>query len=354
MLPDNFDLCVKRLDSLSKRLIKKTELFEEYDRVIKGQVKGNIVEKFISTLDIPYTGKIHFLSHHPVVRNDALTTKVRIVYNGSAMQSVNTPSLNNCLKTGPSLVRMIFDILLRFRCYKIPLVADVQQAFHQIRINREDVDYLRFSWVDNIHSDDPKLIFLRFLRVIFGLNCSQFLLSGTLQHNISQYRSEDPQLVAKLLKSIYVDDLMSGANSISEPFRLYLKSNLCLSDVSFYLRKWASSSEKLMRLIDGHSTEKEINSPYERVVSEDQPTYTKATLTGLEKEETNEGKVLGVLWNKNTDTLIFRFDQLIELARKLPPTKRNVLRLTASIFDPLGIISPVIMQMKLLFQLLCS
>ena len=57
---------------------------------------------------------------------------------------------------------------------------------------------------------------------------------------------------------------------------------------------------------------------------------------------------------QNTDTLIFRFDQLIELACKLPPTKRNVLRLTASIFDPLGIISPVIMQMKLLFQSLCS
>ena len=94
--------------------------------------------------------------------------------------------------------------------------------------------------------------------------------------------------------------------------------------------------------------------PNERVVLEDQSTYTKATLTGLEKEETNEGKVLGVLLNKNTDTLICRFDQLIELARKLPPNKRNVLRLTASVFDPLGIVSPVIMQTKLLFQSLCS
>ena len=80
MLPDNFDLCVNRRDSLLKRLKKKPELFEEYDRVIKGQVKENIVEKFIPTLDTPYTGKIHYLSHHPVVRKDAFTTKVRIVY----------------------------------------------------------------------------------------------------------------------------------------------------------------------------------------------------------------------------------------------------------------------------------
>ena len=108
-------------------------------------------------------------------------------------------------------------------------MADVQQAFHQICVNREDVDCLRFLWVDDIHSDDPKLI-LRFLRVIFGLNCSPFLLSGTLQHHISQYRFEDLQLVVKLLKSSYVDDLVSGANSVPEAFRLYLKSNLCLSE----------------------------------------------------------------------------------------------------------------------------
>ena len=132
------------------------------------------METFIPILDNPNTGTIHYLSHHPVVRKDALTTKVRIVYDGSAKQTVNTPSLNNCLETGPSLVPMIFDILLRFRCYKIPLVADVQQAFHQICVNREDVDCLRFLWVDDLHSDDPKPIFLCFLRVIFGLNCSPF------------------------------------------------------------------------------------------------------------------------------------------------------------------------------------
>ena len=171
VLPDNFDLCVNRLDSLLKRLKKKPELFEEYDRLIKGQVKKNIVEKFIPTLNNPDTGKIHYHSHHPVVRKDALTTKVTIVYDGGAKQTVNTPSLNNCL---------IVDILLRFKCYKIPLVADVQQAFHQICVNREDVDYLRVLWADDIHSDDPKLIFLCFLRVIFGLNCSPFLLSGML------------------------------------------------------------------------------------------------------------------------------------------------------------------------------
>ena len=50
---------------------------------------------------------------------------------------------------------------------------------------------------------------------------------------------------------------MSGADSVPEA------SNLCLSDASFYLRKWASSSEELTRLIDEHSTEKQIHLPNE-------------------------------------------------------------------------------------------
>ena len=70
---------------------------------------------------------------------------------------------------------------------------------------------------------------------------------------------------------------MSGANSVPKAFRLYLKSNLCLSDASFYLRKWASSNEELMRLIDEHGTEKQIHLPNERVVSEDQSIYTNWT-----------------------------------------------------------------------------
>ena len=79
-------------------------------------------------------GKTHYLSHHAVLRQDALTTKVHVVFDGSAQCDPGLPSLNDILETGPSTVPAIFDILLRFRSYKIPLIADFAQAFHQMSL----------------------------------------------------------------------------------------------------------------------------------------------------------------------------------------------------------------------------
>ena len=65
-------------------------------------------------------------------------------------------------------------------------------------------------------------------------------------------------------------------------------------------------------------------------------------------------KVLGLAWNCEYDTLHFNFAHVIERARNLEVTKRNVFSLLASLFDPLGIISPVTVSMKALFQEICS
>lgn len=65
-------------------------------------------------------------------------------------------------------------------------------------------------------------------------------------------------------------------------------------------------------------------------------------------------RVLGVEWDTQSDELVFHFSSLIKLARSLETTKRNVLRITASFYDPLGLISPVTARVKTIFQLLCK
>lgn len=67
-----------------------------------------------------------------------------------------------------------------------------------------------------------------------------------------------------------------------------------------------------------------------------------------------EQKVLGVSWNFLEDYLTFPLKPLAQLASELPPTKRSILKVVAKILDPLGVISPVTLQMKLLFQELCK
>ena len=67
-----------------------------------------------------------------VLREDKQTTKVRVVFDGSAKE--DGPSINESLYTGPCLLPCIFNILLRFRLYKIGLISDIQQAFLNIGI----------------------------------------------------------------------------------------------------------------------------------------------------------------------------------------------------------------------------
>ena len=68
----------------------------------------------------------------------------------------------------------------------------------------------------------------------------------------------------------------------------------------------------------------------------------------------NEHKVLGLNWNCVSDKLIFRFEALLRLAGGLEPTRRNLLKVSSSLFDPLCIISAILVPMKVLFQTLCE
>ena len=70
-------------------------------------------------------------------------------------------------------------------------------------------------------------------------------------------------------------------------------------------------------------------------------------------KEKDEEKVLGLIWNTSTDSFVFRLNRLVDLARSLEPTKRNLLKIVAKLFDPMGLLSPVIIPMKCLFQELC-
>ena len=79
--------------------------------------------------------KTHYLPHHAVIRDDKDTTRVRIVFDASAKVTQNSPSLNNVLHVGPSLVPKIVDILIRFRWYRVPLIGDIEKAFLNVRVD---------------------------------------------------------------------------------------------------------------------------------------------------------------------------------------------------------------------------
>ena len=89
---------------------------------------------------------------------------------------------------------------------------------------------------------------------------------------------------------------------------------------------------------------------------DDEKSYVKSNTGFSSGSQTAEDifvKVLGMNWNTHTDEIFFSFSELCNYANSLPPTKRSVLKLTAKIFDPMGFLSPLAVEMKILFQVLC-
>ena len=327
-LPDNYAVSKQRLQSLIRNRFKSDhELANEYKNIIDDYEHNHIIEK-VPQSEIAKCKNVHYLPHHPVVREDKITTKVRPVFDGSC--SVHKPSLNDILYSGPNLLAKVFDILIRFRTNYIALIADIKKAFLQIEIAEEDRDYLRFLWKENPSDAESQIIVYRFLRVVFGLTCSPFLLSGTIKHHLDTYAQAFPEIHKILSTDLYVDDVTTGVDSVEEGKRFYEHSKQIMKEGGFDLRKWVTNNHELQRHLNQNETKSDL------------------------VETVANTKVLGIEWDIYRDVLIYRFDKILRQAKQLPRTKRNVLRISASFYDPLGVIVPITTKVKYIFQLCCQ
>ena len=93
--------------------------------------------------------------------------------------------MNDSLHVGPPLTPHIVNLLLRFRLRKLVLVGEINRDFLMIEVDPVDPDILRFSWAKNINAELPKIIVLRFNRVVFGVNSSPYILNRVIRHHIS-------------------------------------------------------------------------------------------------------------------------------------------------------------------------
>ena len=123
------------------RLSSSPEILKDYHSVISEQVQRGILER-VSEDAHGELGDVHYLPHHPVIRKDKDTTKVRVVYDASAKVPEGL-SLNACLYACPSLNEHIADILLRFRSFKTAVVGDIEKASLMVSTAEEDQDVLR-------------------------------------------------------------------------------------------------------------------------------------------------------------------------------------------------------------------
>ena len=150
---------------------------------------------------------------------------------------------------------------------------------------------------------------------------------------MERYLNEAKNFVEKFLNDLYVDDSTSRFFNVKEAYDFYLNAKRIMKEGGFELRKWASNSVELMNKIN---RDENIN------------------CSDSSNESNHTRKVLGINWDLSADTITFYFDELVNEAFSLPMTKRSILKISAKIFDPLGLTSPITIQFKMLFQIICA
>ena len=311
-LLNNERLAKIRLEQTSKRLSRDPVVKDMFDEALEEMLVSDVIEE-VPPDELHISCPVYYMPCRPYVRESAVSTKCRPVYDASS-KGFNGVSLNDCMEVGPCLLGNLTEILLRFRKWKIAITADIQKAFLQIAICPRDRDVHRFLWERN-----GTVRVMRFKRVPFG-NCqSPFLLNATLRSHLESY--PESEVAERLKDDIYMDDFLSGQDSVSDSIHLVEESSRIMAEASMTFAKWSSNNPEVGELLLREFTDKCLDS--EAI------------------------KVLGMVWLARVDCFTFQ-------GPSFPPglkvTKRVIISFYSQLFDPLGFAAPFVMAAKCLFQ----
>lgn len=321
MLPYNRALAEARLQYLKKCFRRDPELEVKYRAVIQECVDKGYARKLSKEEAATVGSTTWYIPHHPVT-NPNKPGKVRVVFDAAA--KFNGTSLNDQLLQGPSLTNDLTGVLFRFREEEAAFSADIEGMFYQANVTPSDTDSLRFLWwpgsVDELPEDYKMLVH------IFGTKsspcCAYKALNRTAQDNKDNY---PPEVVKTVRRNFYVDDVLKSVQSIEKAVHLTSDLTKLLKEGGFRLTKFSSNSREVLQSIP--------------------PELRANPLLDLDLDQLPFERALGVYWDAQSDTFKFKAVQASK-----PPTKRGVLSVISSLFDPLGFLSPFVFSAKILLQ----
>lgn len=299
---------------MEKRLLTNPEIATKYHAFLQEYESMNHMEQ-ITNSEPPNSSSV-YIPHHFVLRESSSTTKLRVVFNASS-KSNNGTSLNDHLMVGPKLQQDISAIILRWRQFCYVYTADIEKMFRQILVHPEDIDFQRILWRP---SHAPTVQHYRLLTVTYGMAPAPYLAMRVLNQLALDEGDAYPIARSICENSIYVDDVLFGADTIATLRKARDQLITLLSRGGFPLRKWTANSPELLNDI-----------PAEQRESSD---------LAISKDDTL--KVLGLSWSPNEDS--FRF--LISSQIPNVHSKRSVLSFIAKLYDPLGWASPTVVTAK--------
>lgn len=309
---------------LERRLLKNRRLKQQYDDFMFEYEKlGHMTLLTDNIHELSDDGaEAYYLSHHAVIKASSLTTRLRVVFNGSARTDSGL-SLNDIQYTGPTIQNDLLTILLNFRKPAFVLNADISKMYRQVIVDSTDRRYQRIFW----RSEQTEKLKCYELNVVtYGLASSPFLATRCLLQLAIENEREYPLASNAIKNCFYIDDLLTGSDSESELLQVQTDISKILSSAGFELRKYLSNRPELFTRFD-------IN------------TSLDASILKLGENENN--KTLGVYWNAYYDTIEYQVQKFSDFSSI---TKRSILSIIGQIFDILGLLGPIIIRAKIILQ----
>ncbi|CAL8100448.1 unnamed protein product [Orchesella dallaii] len=333
-LPPSREMALRRLTSVEKKMEQDEEYRNWYIEKMEYYLQAGYCSEVTSDELLMKKHKEFYLPHF-AASNPNKPGKLRLVFDAAA--KVNGISLNDNLLTGPDLLNSLPGILMRFRRRKIAFGADVKEMFHQVRISTEDVAAQRFLWRGGDKSKEAKVYQMN--SMIFGAACSPCSAQFVMRKNADEWKEQYPEAVSSIHDAMYMDDLADGADTMNEAKNLIAAIDRIQSAGGFPMLKWMSNKSDVLEPI-----------PVERRA-------TPSTTMDL-KSDGNMERMLGLYWDPHADVLTFKFNfpkvNPSIVSGEIPPTKREVLKLTMSLFDPLGFIANYSIRARILLQQIWS
>ena len=322
LLPNNQGVAYHRLMSLKKKLLQDKQYQADY------------VATMIDLFDNGYAEETQFnplshdlvpewyLPHHGVYAKEK--KKLRVVFDASA--KCKGTCLNDTLLQGPLLTNTLVGVLCRFRKEQVAVVCDVKAMFHQFSVCPNHRDYFRFMWFKNNDLNSTPVHY-RMTRHIFGVVSSPSCANFALKQLAKDHNNTHGVEASKFLdQGFYADDGLTSTPDAASAVSLLKNTVALCREGQLTLHKFVSNNQDVleaMNAVNNHDQVKNIPG--------------------------NVEKTLGIRWNLQSDSFIFN----INLDTK-PITRRGILSAVCSIYDPLGLISPYVLEGKKILQLICK
>ncbi|CAC5416723.1 unnamed protein product [Mytilus coruscus] len=298
-LPNNKSQAIQRLAHLKRRLINDHKHYEQYKIFMREIIENGDAE---------------------LVQQETTSAKYK------------NETLNQHLLTGPDLINGLSAVLCRFRQYPVAIMCDIEKMFHQFKVPESDRDFLQFLWWKDgdIHSENEPLEY-RMKVHLFGAASSPGCANYGLKYLAKLQEVKYLDASHFIQYDFYVDDGLTSVETETQAIKLVNDAQRVCVNEGLRLHKFISNRVNVMDSIphsERASGVKDLNLALENLPVE---------------------RALGVQWSVEED--VFSFQTKIQ---NTLPTRRNMLSIVASIFDPLGFVCPFLLKGKRILQGMCQ